>query len=79
MWVTNVEAQWLLLQGKMNLQSFVVCKHPVCYLMNTKIYFYLVTSDGQNSNVNLIVVYFFITSVLDIYGSLRLLLSCKGV
>jgi hypothetical protein len=32
-----------------------------CY--NTKIYFYFVTSSGWNSNIYLIVVYFFNTSV----------------
>ncbi len=47
--------------------------------LNTKIYSCLVTSGGYNSNLYLIVIYFFNARFLDICVSLRQLFSCIGV
>ncbi len=45
----------------------------------SKIYFFLMTSVGYNSNIHLTVVDFFNHCVLDIRGSLTQLFSCIGV
>ncbi len=46
--------------------------------LSTNIYSYLETSGGQSSDLYLKVAHF-LTPVLDICGSLRLLFSCIGV
>jgi hypothetical protein len=73
----------VLIRNLWQLKTAVSCigvKYELLCCLNTYIYSYLETSDGQSSSLYLNVVQFFNTSVnYYICGNLRQLFPCIGV